>query len=111
MKKKVIGPILCFVFIIAVAFGTLYVVDHHRMKNNEPVVFSTWGYDYAPLEENPDNNENSDDELNDKGVTETYKRGNLELEITNVHGKDKRPASDGFDTWDYDVYMISPVQR
>ena len=54
MKKKVIGPILCFVFIIAVVFGTLYVVDHHRMKNNEPVVFSTWGYDYAPPEINPD---------------------------------------------------------
>ena len=54
MKKKVIGPILCFVFIIAVVFGTLYVVDHRRMKNNEPVVFSTWGYDYAPPEINPD---------------------------------------------------------
>ena len=54
MKKKVIGPILCFIFIIAVVFGTLYVVDHHRMDNNEPVVFSTWGYDYAPPEENTD---------------------------------------------------------
>ena len=54
MKKKVIGSMLCFVFIIAVVFGVLYVVDHHRMKNNEPVVFSTWGYDYAPPEENPD---------------------------------------------------------
>ena len=47
MKKKVIGPILCFVFIIAVVFGTLYLVDHHRMKNNEPVVFSTWGAKYT----------------------------------------------------------------
>ena len=54
MKKKVIGPILCFIFIIGVVFGTLYVIDHHRMDNNEPVVFSTWGYDYAPPEENPD---------------------------------------------------------
>ena len=50
MKKKVIGPILCFIFIIAVVFGTLYLIDHHRMKNNEPVLFSTWGYDYAPPE-------------------------------------------------------------
>ena len=48
MKKKVIGPILCFIFIIAVVFGTLYVIDHHRMKNNEPVVLSTWGKKYAP---------------------------------------------------------------
>ncbi len=48
MKKKVIGPILCFVFIIAVVFGTLYVIDHKRMDNNEPVVFSTWGKQYVP---------------------------------------------------------------
>ena len=48
MKRKVVGPILRFIFIIAVVFGTLYVVDHHRMKNNEPVVFSTWGKQYVP---------------------------------------------------------------
>ena len=48
MKKKVIGPIFCFVFIIATVFGTLYAVDHQRMKNNEPVVFSTWGKQYGP---------------------------------------------------------------
>lgn len=48
MKKKVIGPILCFIFIIATVFGTLYAVDHQRMKNNEPVVFSTWGKQYVP---------------------------------------------------------------
>ncbi len=48
MKKQVIGPILCFVFIIIVVFGTLCVIDHHRMKNNEPVLFSTWGKKYAP---------------------------------------------------------------
>lgn len=47
MKKKVVGPILCFVFIIGIVFGTLYVVDHNRMKNNEPVVFSTWGTKYT----------------------------------------------------------------
>ena len=48
MKKKVIGPMLCFIFIIGVVFGTLYAVDHQRMKNNEPVVFSTWGAKYVP---------------------------------------------------------------
>ena len=48
MKKKVVGPMLCFIFIIGVVFGTLYVVDHNRMKNNEPVVFSTWGKQYDP---------------------------------------------------------------
>ncbi len=50
MKKKVLGPILCFLFIIGVVFGTLYVIDHHRMDNNDPVLFSTWGEKYAPPE-------------------------------------------------------------
>ena len=50
MKKKVVGPMLCFIFIIGVVFGTLYAVDHQRMKNNEPVVFSTWGKQYVPPE-------------------------------------------------------------
>ena len=48
MKKKVVGPMLCFIFIIGVVFGTLYAVDHQKMKNNEPVVFSTWGKQYVP---------------------------------------------------------------
>ena len=48
MKKKVIYPILCFVLILVVVFGTLYVIDHKRMENNEPVVFSTWCAKYAP---------------------------------------------------------------
>lgn len=48
MKKKVVGPILCFVFIIVAVFGTLYIIDHHRMDNNQPIVFSTWGKQYVP---------------------------------------------------------------
>ena len=53
--KRVLYPMLCFVFIIAVVFGILYGVDHNRMKNNEPVVFSTWGAKYAlPAEEQKD---------------------------------------------------------
>lgn len=48
MKKKVLYPILCFVLILVVVFGTLYVIDHKRMDNNEPVLFSTWGAKYAP---------------------------------------------------------------
>ncbi len=47
MKKLlfVIGIALLALFVI---FGSLYVLDHKRMENNEPVVFSTWGKDYAP---------------------------------------------------------------
>lgn len=46
MKK--LGVIIVILMILF--FGFLYVTDHIRMKNNEPVVFSTWGMDYAPPE-------------------------------------------------------------
>ena len=48
MKKKVLYPILYFVLIFIIVFGTLCVIDHIKMNNNEPVVFSTWGKKYAP---------------------------------------------------------------
>ena len=47
MKKKMI---ITIVLIIAVVFYSAYMVDMNRMKNNKPVVFSSWGYDYAPSE-------------------------------------------------------------
>ncbi|MBR4893281.1 MAG: hypothetical protein IKZ35_04815 [Clostridia bacterium] len=46
--KKVLYPILCFVLIFPVVFGTLYIIDHKRMDENKPVVFSTWGKQYVP---------------------------------------------------------------
>lgn len=72
MKKKVIGPILCFVFIIVAAFGTLCIIDHHRMDNNEPVLFSTWGKQYVPpVNDYPlENGENSDEFQYPLGVKE-----------------------------------------
>ena len=45
MKKKMLIAIL---IIIAVVIGTMYLIDRNRMKNNEPVIFSTWGTKYAP---------------------------------------------------------------
>lgn len=36
----VISFILCFI--------SMFIVDINRMNNNEPVLFSTWGYDYTP---------------------------------------------------------------
>ena len=47
MKKLrlVISIVLLVVFAV---FVSLYVIDHKRMDNNEPVVFSTWGKKYSP---------------------------------------------------------------
>lgn len=47
MKKKVI-IIISIVLFVAIAIGGAYAIDMNRMKNNQPVVFSTWGYLYVP---------------------------------------------------------------
>ena len=43
--KIVVGTIITIVLIV----GLMFFVDVNRMNNNEPVVFSTWGFKYAPL--------------------------------------------------------------
>ena len=44
--------IFMFVLIIIISFSLLlcccFVTDINRMRQNKPVVFSTWGFDYAP---------------------------------------------------------------
>ena len=50
MKKKVL-IILSVVLLIALILGMMYLIDRKRMKDNKPVIFSTWGYSYtSPLE-------------------------------------------------------------
>lgn len=45
------------------------------------------------------------------GKAELFKYGDLELEVTNVINKKKQTASDGFETWEYDVYVLSKGAR
>lgn len=35
-------------FLIFITLASLFIIDMNRIKNNEPVLFSTWGYSYAP---------------------------------------------------------------
>ena len=46
--KKLITIALSIVAVLGIAFGVVYAIDMNRMKNNEPVFFSTWGRKYAP---------------------------------------------------------------
>lgn len=46
-----------------------------------------------------------------EGNAELFKYGNLELEVTNVIEKKKHTASDGFESWEYDVYVVSDGAR
>ena len=47
MKKKIL-IILSIIVLIVLIIGTMYIIDRIRMKNNKPVIFSTWGYSYVP---------------------------------------------------------------
>ena len=44
-KKKVF---VFVIFLIVIIFLGMYITDRIRMKNNKPVIFSKWGYSYAP---------------------------------------------------------------
>lgn len=35
-------------FLFFITLASLFIIDMNRMKNNEPVLFSTWGYSYTP---------------------------------------------------------------
>ena len=47
MKKKLV-IVTSIILLVAIAIGVAYAIDMNRMKNNQPVVFSTWGYQYVP---------------------------------------------------------------
>lgn len=83
MKKK-IGIIIITIIIIAILiFGALYFIDHKRMEDNKPVLFSTWGKDYKAATENKKDNENQKDE-----ETETSAEINFALTLEDNVGQD-----------------------
>ncbi len=47
MKRKILIFLLIIVLILLI-IGTMYLIDRKRMKDDRPVVFSTWGYNYTP---------------------------------------------------------------
>ncbi len=51
MKKIIIGMVSIVLLVVMVL--CVYITDMHRMENNRPVLFSTWGMDYAPPEISP----------------------------------------------------------
>ncbi len=48
MKKNWAIIISALIVCMGIIGFILYVIDMERMNNNEPVLFSTWGYKYAP---------------------------------------------------------------
>lgn len=47
MKKKILTIIIAIIIIFIMALGILYILDMNNIKNNKPVIFSTWGKKYT----------------------------------------------------------------
>ena len=46
--KKTFKIIITIILIVIISLVVLLTIDINRMKNQKPVFFSTWGFDYAP---------------------------------------------------------------
>ncbi len=46
--KKIFITVLSVILMFIVMLITMFSIDINRMRNNKPVIFSTWGYKYAP---------------------------------------------------------------
>ncbi len=46
--KNTFIVVILIILVIIVMFITMFCIDINRMKNNKPVIFSTWGYSYTP---------------------------------------------------------------
>lgn len=53
MNKKIKIGIMVILILVLVIIASLYLIDLNRMRNNQEVLFSTWGRKYAPSEINP----------------------------------------------------------
>ena len=51
--KRFFGTVLTVILVVAILAGIAYAIDLGRMNEGKPVMFSTWGMDYAPTEEIP----------------------------------------------------------
>ena len=61
--KNFFVTLFVIIIISALLLGIAYAVDLSRMASGEPVIFSTWGMDYAPVEDTPiGNGENNNNE-------------------------------------------------
>lgn len=47
MNKKIMKIVIAIIVILVMGLGILYCIDMNRMKNDEAVIFSTWGRDYT----------------------------------------------------------------
>lgn len=49
MKNRIVLVLIIIFFILFGTLTSLYCIDQNRMRNNLPVIFSTWGKKYSPI--------------------------------------------------------------
>lgn len=47
-KNNIIFATIFIIVLLIVSLVVLFFIDTNRMRNNKPVIFSTWGFDYVP---------------------------------------------------------------
>ena len=47
-KKRRLRWLSDFLVLIVTILGSCFMIDVYRMNNNEEVIFSRWGFEYAP---------------------------------------------------------------
>ena len=82
MKKAAIF-LMAFSAALCLVIYMLYKEDMSRMENGEPVLFSCWGYEYAPVVGDPD-----EEELIMEVLENTITSRGATIEITNNTGQD-----------------------
>lgn len=64
MSRKIVEIIAIIILILLIILGSIYVIDLDRMRNNEEVLFSTWGREYiAPLKEDKKEDKNNEEKV------------------------------------------------
>ncbi|MBQ6860832.1 MAG: hypothetical protein IJO08_04225 [Clostridia bacterium] len=106
--KKIITVLLSIMLIIIIILGTLFVIDKNRMDNNLPVLFSTWGYDYAP----PVNHEDITEKIpnisgEDLPVT-IHLKENEDLLINLLAGWTYKSVNEEPERYEYVIAFYSP---
>lgn len=111
MNKKKIGIIIGIaILLVVLTIGILYIIDLNRMKNNEPVFFSTWGFKYNPTIKKDlakkDTNEHTflGKVINSIGIYETIcwaveVPGDIQITIEPLEGEEIRKSSDKIVTY------------
>jgi len=104
MKNKIL-VIVAIILVVVLIVGIMYAVDMNMMKNNKPVIFSTWGYRYA-LPENQEEEENNSNEDFENVYANEYEDFEISVVKSEEVSKNKilnNKELDG-ENEDYDLY-------